>query len=457
MVLSLADEGQEDYPLYNKLFTKILDSSIWMEDHATVRIWMTLLASMDEEGFCSFASPANLAHRARVTLDEVSTAIGRFEAPDAFSSDPEHEGKRVERVPGGWFVRNAKKYRNQVTREEGKRQNRERAQRFRERSAEDGYVYYARSTTKIRIAFGKNPWARISEMRRETPDIVLIGKEPGTTTTERERHYQFKHLLIEGEWFKAEKELEDYVATLVVTTVDATVATTQPRSNGVVTQSETETETYTDTEAKQLQKQGREAAEALAEETLQNAKALAKSSKKMVAVAPLWSPPPWLDVEAWEAYDEMRKKLKKPMTARARELVVKKLAGFEAEGLNTTEVLNQAVVNGWTDVYAPKQPTGVNHGKRSSNRDTDGNEEVVRRVLGEFTAPGGIDIGIAASLGRNAGAQTDGQADEDVPCGTGGSDAGGERPSLFPRRDRVQVLSPASRAPRVERPTDDEW
>ena len=33
--------------------------------------------------------------------------------------------------------------------------------------------------------------------------------------------------------------------------------------------------------------------------------------------------------EAWDAYEEMRKKLRKPMTARARELVLEKLAGFE--------------------------------------------------------------------------------------------------------------------------------
>jgi hypothetical protein len=43
--------------MYNKLFTKILDSSIWLENHATVRVWITLLASMDEQ-FKTTLTPA---------------------------------------------------------------------------------------------------------------------------------------------------------------------------------------------------------------------------------------------------------------------------------------------------------------------------------------------------------------------------------------------------------------
>jgi hypothetical protein len=101
-------------------------------------------------------------------------------------------------------------------------------------------------------------------------------------------------------------------------------------------------------------------------------------AKKAVAVAPLFSLPAWLDVEAWEAYDEMRRKQKKPMTERARELVIAKLAKFEAQGLNTTEVLNQSVVNGWTEVYAPKQPTGGNNGKL---RGTEGNDAALQEFL----------------------------------------------------------------------------
>lgn len=119
--------------MYNKLFTKILDSSIWLEPTPTRIVWLTLIAVMDESGFAQFASVANVAHRAIVTLDEAQAAITVLETPDPNSSDPENEGKRIERVPGGWMVLNAGKHRDLVTRAVIKEQTRDRVKRFRER------------------------------------------------------------------------------------------------------------------------------------------------------------------------------------------------------------------------------------------------------------------------------------------------------------------------------------
>lgn len=119
--------------MYNKLFFKILDSSVWLEDYPTRLIWTTFMAAMDQDGFCAFATPVNLASRARVTLQETITALRVLEAPDITSSDPDNDGRRVERVPGGWMVLNAVKYRNQVTAEEIRKQNRERVARHREK------------------------------------------------------------------------------------------------------------------------------------------------------------------------------------------------------------------------------------------------------------------------------------------------------------------------------------
>lgn len=101
--------------MYVKLFQKILDSSIWLEKDSTVRVWITLLASMDKEGFCAFASIENLARRARVKPCHTRSAIEILEAPDSRSANDDHEGRRIEKVQGGWVVLNAKKYR-EITR-----------------------------------------------------------------------------------------------------------------------------------------------------------------------------------------------------------------------------------------------------------------------------------------------------------------------------------------------------
>lgn len=50
------------------------------------------------------------------------------------SSDPENDGRRIERVPGGWIVLNARKYRDLVTREISKEKTRIRVARYRERN-----------------------------------------------------------------------------------------------------------------------------------------------------------------------------------------------------------------------------------------------------------------------------------------------------------------------------------
>jgi len=120
--------------VYNKLFTKILDSSVWLEDTTTRIVWLTFLAAMDEDGFAQFASPLNLAHRARVTPDEASKALEVLEGPDTYSGDPEHEGRRIERVDGGWIILNSSKYRALVTREVTRMRTRERVARFRSKN-----------------------------------------------------------------------------------------------------------------------------------------------------------------------------------------------------------------------------------------------------------------------------------------------------------------------------------
>jgi hypothetical protein len=117
--------------VYNKLFSKIVDSSIWMEPDHVRLIWMMFIAIMDEDGFVNLASVKNVAHRAVMDLDKAEDAINVLESSDKDSSNPDNEGRRLTRVPGGWVVNNAKEYRDIVKREHQKELNRERVRRHR--------------------------------------------------------------------------------------------------------------------------------------------------------------------------------------------------------------------------------------------------------------------------------------------------------------------------------------
>ncbi len=121
--------------MYNKIFTKILDSSIWLEQAHVRLVWITMIAMQDKDGLVSLSGVGNVAQRARVSDQEAADAIHILESPDTRNPGQEHEGRRLERIPGtGWVVINSKKYRDIVFAEEARRLNRERVQRYREKA-----------------------------------------------------------------------------------------------------------------------------------------------------------------------------------------------------------------------------------------------------------------------------------------------------------------------------------
>lgn len=67
-----------------------------------------------------------------------------------------------------------------------------------------------------------------------------------------------------------------------------------------------------------------------------------------------FTPPDWVPLDAWKGYEEMRFRIKKPMTDRARKLVIKELEKLRDMGHDPAAVLDRSTVKGWTDVYPLK-------------------------------------------------------------------------------------------------------
>lgn len=98
-------------PYFVKLVGSILDSSVWLEPDATLRVWLTLLLMADADGEVE-AATVGLAARARVSLKDCRVAVATFLAPDHESKDAGFEGRRIEVIPNkGWRILNARKYR----------------------------------------------------------------------------------------------------------------------------------------------------------------------------------------------------------------------------------------------------------------------------------------------------------------------------------------------------------
>ena len=98
---------------FTKLWSTIVTSTVWAEEHPTRIVWVTMLATADACGRVEASLPG-LAHVARVTIEECRTAIERLSAPDKESRTQEFEGRRLIAFDGGggWQIVNYEKYRN---------------------------------------------------------------------------------------------------------------------------------------------------------------------------------------------------------------------------------------------------------------------------------------------------------------------------------------------------------
>lgn len=115
---------------FTKLFSSITASTIWCEPDRTRLVWITMLAMADPQGNV-WASIPGLANSARVPVEDCRTAIDTFLSPDRDSRTPDHEGRRIEPVAGGWRLLNYAYFRELKNEEAIKASKREYMRRYR--------------------------------------------------------------------------------------------------------------------------------------------------------------------------------------------------------------------------------------------------------------------------------------------------------------------------------------
>lgn len=103
---------------YAKVFDSLLTSSLWCHEHYVIRIWIAMLARCDSRGVVGGSIPG-FASLCRVTRGEMEQALEVLLSPDPDSRTPDHEGRRLEVVPGGWRILNYKAYRDKGQDKEG--------------------------------------------------------------------------------------------------------------------------------------------------------------------------------------------------------------------------------------------------------------------------------------------------------------------------------------------------
>lgn len=78
-----------------------------------------------------------------------------------------------------------------------------------------------------------------------------------------------------------------------------------------------------------------------------------KEKEKKVAAAPIVLPD-WIPSETWQAFLDMRKKIKKPATEAAIKLLIAKLDKFRKSGQDVQAILEKSITSSWQDVFEIK-------------------------------------------------------------------------------------------------------
>lgn len=79
-----------------------------------------------------------------------------------------------------------------------------------------------------------------------------------------------------------------------------------------------------------------------------------EKEKEIKTKASAFALPDWVPVDAWKGFEEMRVRVKKPLTDRARSLALTELEKICDAGHSAETVIDLATMNSWLSFYAPK-------------------------------------------------------------------------------------------------------
>jgi phage replication O-like protein O len=83
-----------------------------------------------------------------------------------------------------------------------------------------------------------------------------------------------------------------------------------------------------------------------------------------------YSIPGFINLETWQAFENMRKSIKEPLSDDAAIRILKKLERLKSSGDDPNEILDESIMNNWKGVFALKKnggQNGINRGNTQTN------------------------------------------------------------------------------------------
>lgn len=99
------------------LFSRIVDSSLWLEPDYVVKVFLTMMAKKDSDMVVR-GSAFNISQWAKKSEQETLDALKILSSPDTKRIEKQlFDGRRIERVEDGWLILNGKLYRDLMVKE----------------------------------------------------------------------------------------------------------------------------------------------------------------------------------------------------------------------------------------------------------------------------------------------------------------------------------------------------
>ena len=150
---------------FTKLDERILQSSIMAESAITFKVWITLLAACRPNGI-AYVSAVYLSSICHLPLSRVEVALARLESPDDHSRSLGDDGRRIQRVDGGYEIINYILYRDASLKDaeaERKRLYRERIKVVRTEPDDVRTLSASVSVSNISFDLSSLSWCGISD------------------------------------------------------------------------------------------------------------------------------------------------------------------------------------------------------------------------------------------------------------------------------------------------------
>lgn len=206
--------------VFVKIHASMLNSSIWLESAPTRLVWITVLVMADQNGVVE-ASVGGLARRAAVTREECEEAVRILTGPDPDDRSGVAEGRRMEKVPGGWLIVNHGSYRD--IRTPAQVSTAARVKRHREKmkvaSLDPGVrpvealVYVIGQAdgapdSPSKLGISGNPWARLASIQTgNAAHLAVLETIKGTAVDETALHEILANCHMRGEWYPRDEAL----------------------------------------------------------------------------------------------------------------------------------------------------------------------------------------------------------------------------------------------------------